>query len=46
MSRSKVKGQGQLGQTNEKLLSHPCCVRRTQQAATDDAVGIMTSQQA
>jgi len=46
MSRSKVKGQGHLGQTNEKLLSHLRCVRRTQQAATDDTVGIMTSQQA
>jgi len=52
MARSEVKDQGHQGQKNEKLLVIPidnacaaCAVGRTQQAATDDTVGIITSQQ-
>ena len=57
MSKSKDKGQGHQGQKHgkncwvipiENAYSKVCAVGRTQQATTDDTVGIMsmTSQQA
>jgi len=52
-SNVTVKGQVHLGQKNKTVESSPltmrykaCVVGRTQQAARDDTVSIMTSQQA